>query len=106
MIIFQSRLIQLNSRKLFLTFLQNMIQKQIDPTIGTHKSISLLLSAPIFADELLPQLNTSFEVHAESNIEALDTYLKDQSLFSLPDVILLEVDKAGECFDYIEKLKK
>jgi len=83
-----------------------MTEKQTDPTIGTHKSISLLFSAPVFADELLPQLSASFEVHSEANIEALDTYLKDQSLFSLPDVIILEVDKAGECFDYVEKLKK
>lgn len=83
-----------------------MIQQDDNSTITPHKSISLLYSAPWFAEELLPQLNASFEVHSESDIESLDNYLRDQSLFTLPDVILLEVDDAHECFDYVVKLKK
>ncbi len=81
-------------------------QEEVNSAIKSHKSISLLYSAPKFAEELLPQLNASFNVHSETNVEALDAYLKDQSLFSLPDVILLEVDDAHECFNYVDKLKK
>ncbi|HMI01348.1 MAG TPA: sugar transferase [Pedobacter sp.] len=83
-----------------------MIQQDNNLSVTPHKSISLLYSAPWFAKELLPGLNASFEVHSESNIEHLDNYLRDQSLFTLPDVILLEVDDAHECFDYVNKLKK
>ncbi len=71
-----------------------------------NKSISILYSAPTFEKDLLPSLNDCFTVHRENNIENLDAYLKDLSLFTLPDVILLEVDQANECFSYIEKLKK
>lgn len=74
--------------------------------MAPNKSISLLYSAPSFAGELLPQLNASFEVHSEDNIEALDFYLRDQSLYTLPDVIILEVDELQQCFDYVDKLKK
>jgi lipopolysaccharide/colanic/teichoic acid biosynthesis glycosyltransferase len=83
-----------------------MIQQHDNSTLTSNKSISLLYSAPWFAEELLPQLNASFDVHSEPDIENLDNYLRDRSLFTLPDVILLEVDDARECFDYVEKLKK
>lgn len=83
-----------------------MIQQNGNSSVTPHKSISLLYAAPWFEKELLPQLNASFEVHSEPDIALLDNYLRDQSLFSLPDVILLEVDEANECFDYVDKLKK
>lgn len=83
-----------------------MNQLDANSKISSNKSISVLYAAPSFAGELLPQLNLSFNVHAESDIDTLDTYLKDQSLFNLPDVILLEVDEKGECFHYVDRLKK
>jgi lipopolysaccharide/colanic/teichoic acid biosynthesis glycosyltransferase len=83
-----------------------MQQQEVNSAMTSNKSISLLYSAPSFAEELLPQLKTSFNVQSEDTIESLDTYLKDQSLFSLPDVIILEVDEAQQCFSYVEKLKK
>lgn len=82
-----------------------MTQQEVNSSSAMHKSISLLYSAPSFTQELLPQLESSFEIHSEVNIGALDVYLKDQSLYTLPDVILLEVDDNGECFDYVGKLK-
>lgn len=83
-----------------------MNHRDANSEISSNKSISVLYAAPSFAGELLPQLHLSFNVHAESDVEALDVYLKDQSLFNLPDVILLEVDEKGECFNYVERLKK
>lgn len=82
----------------------NMIQSEANS--HTHKSISLLFSAPSFAEDLSAQLNHSFNVHFEQNTEDLDAYLKDQSLYSLPDVIILEVDKELKCFDLVAKLKQ
>lgn len=83
-----------------------MTPSEVNLNSNQHKSISLLYSAPSFEAELLPKLTSSFAVHSESNIDALDEYLKDQSIYTLPDVIILEVDDKGLCFDYIEKLKK
>lgn len=83
-----------------------MNQQVANSEISSNKSISVLYAAPSFAGELLPQLTASFNVHAELDIESLDAYLKDQSLFNLPDVILLEVDDKGDCFNYVERLKK
>ncbi|RZK80726.1 MAG: sugar transferase, partial [Pedobacter sp.] len=72
---------------------------------NSQHSISLLFSSPTFEHELLPQLNEMFTVHAESNVNSLETYLKEQSLFSLPDVIVLEVDQDLRCFDFVKMLK-
>jgi len=82
----------------------NMIQSEANS--HRHKSISLLFSAPSFTAELLPRLNEDFEVHSESNIDELDAYINDQSIYTLPDVIILEVDDQLNCFSYITKLKK
>jgi len=75
------------------------------PMQNSQHSISLLFSSSIFESELLPQLNAAFTVHAESNVNSLEAYLKEQSLFSLPDVILLEVDDELRCFDFVRMLK-
>jgi lipopolysaccharide/colanic/teichoic acid biosynthesis glycosyltransferase len=68
-------------------------------------SITLLFSSPTFESELLPQLSSNFNVHAESNVGSLESYLKEQSLFGLPDVILLEVDEELKCFEFVRMLK-
>lgn len=81
-----------------------MIQKETSS--HTHKSISILFSAPSFTNELLPRLQEDFNVHSEPNIDELDAFLNDQSIYTLPDVILLEVDEHLNCFAYITKLKK
>ena len=87
-------------------FSKNM--SSLDPNYNmqnSQHSISLLFSSSTFESELLPQLRMSFTLHAESNVNSLESYLKEQSLFSLPDVILLEVDKELRCFDFVRMLK-
>ncbi|WP_225869579.1 sugar transferase [Pedobacter psychroterrae] len=87
-------------------FSENMTPLEANSRISQHKSISLLCSAPSFEAELLPKIIAHFSVHAEPDIEGLDDYLKDQSIYTLPDVIILEVDEHGHCFEYIDKLKQ
>ena len=87
-------------------FSENMTPLETNSRISQRKSISLLCSAPSLEGELLPKLRSYFEVHAESNIDDLDEYLKDQSIYTLPDVIILEVDDHGNCFEYIKTLKQ
>jgi lipopolysaccharide/colanic/teichoic acid biosynthesis glycosyltransferase len=72
---------------------------------NSQHSIALLFSSPTFEPELLPELGANFTVHAEPNVNSLESYLKEQSLFSLPDVILLEVDHELKCFDFVRSLK-
>ncbi|MHA4895106.1 sugar transferase [Pedobacter sp. PWIIR3] len=72
---------------------------------NNQHSIALLFSSPTFEHSLLPQLNSAFTVHSESNVNSLESYLKEQSLFSLPDVILLEVDEELRCFEFVRMLK-
>ncbi|TDQ12017.1 sugar transferase [Pedobacter metabolipauper] len=73
--------------------------------IDSQNSIAILFSSSSFGNELLPKLNSTFNVHAEPDINALEAYLKEQSLFNLPDVILLEVDDDHECFNFIKSIK-
>jgi lipopolysaccharide/colanic/teichoic acid biosynthesis glycosyltransferase len=75
------------------------------PIQREQRSIKLLLSLPSFEPELLPQLSTVFDTHGETNLELLESYLKEQSLFNLPDVILMEVDEKLECFNFVKRLK-
>jgi lipopolysaccharide/colanic/teichoic acid biosynthesis glycosyltransferase len=72
---------------------------------NSQHSISLLFSSSSFESELLTQLSSNFTLHAEEDISSLESYLKEQSLFGLPDVILLEVDKELKCFDFVRMLK-
>ncbi|MHB1177154.1 MAG: sugar transferase [Daejeonella sp.] len=39
-------------------------------------------------------------------MEQLNEYLSNQSILSLPDIILIETDPHGDCFKFIEKLKQ
>ena len=55
---------------------------------------------------ILNELPDEFYLHTLDSLEALKTYLDNQSILTLPDVILLEADNAGESFSFIEKLKK
>lgn len=55
---------------------------------------------------ILNELPIEFYVDKLNSLEELKTYLDNQSILTLPDVILLEADNAGESFSFIEKLKK
>jgi lipopolysaccharide/colanic/teichoic acid biosynthesis glycosyltransferase/CheY-like chemotaxis protein len=63
--------------------------------IGTEKS-----------DHILKDLPSFFRVHKHQSLKELKKYLDNQSILSLPDIILMETDPAGDCFAFIEKIKK
>ena len=73
---------------------------------GTRNPIRLLYSGEILKSDVLPALDASFIVHSESNIDNCESYLKEQSLFDLPDVIVMEVDDKEKCFGFITNIKK
>lgn len=55
---------------------------------------------------LLKGLPSEFYINQHKTLEELQNYLDDQSILTLPDVILIETDSAGACFTFIEKIKK
>ena len=55
---------------------------------------------------LLAPLSASFQITEKDSLAALEAYLLDQSLLTLPEIILLEIDDAGECFGWIEKIRQ
>lgn len=69
-------------------------------------SISVCVFADSFSNELHSPLNDSFIVHWEPSLVALQTYIENQSLVNLPDVILIEVDEGRACIEFVKKLKE
>jgi lipopolysaccharide/colanic/teichoic acid biosynthesis glycosyltransferase len=58
------------------------------------------------SDYLLNELPSKYIVDKHSTLEQLLDYLNDRSIITLPDIILIETDPKGECFDFIEDIKK
>lgn len=55
---------------------------------------------------LLSDLPSEFNIYKHDTLEELEDYLDNQSILTLPDVMLIETDSKGECFDFIKKIKK
>jgi lipopolysaccharide/colanic/teichoic acid biosynthesis glycosyltransferase len=73
---------------------------------STKNAIRLLCSGSSFSMEVLQVLQDTFIVHAEANIDHCEAYLREQSLFNLPDVIIIEVADNDKCFAFIAKINK
>jgi len=71
--------------------------------INDHTHI--IYAGNAFLTELLPELQRHFKVETHQEIATLGEYISKQTLLSLPDAILIEVDDGGECFRFVEKLK-
>ena len=73
-------------------------------TNGLHLSIAHMGTGVSTA--LLNELPSEFYIEKNKTLEELHEYLNNQSILTLPDVLLIEVDSDGECFKFVEKLKK
>jgi len=60
---------------------------------------------PELAAGLLDPLSASFQIERKESLEELEAYLLNQSLISLPEILLIEVDKAEACFGWIRKIR-
>jgi lipopolysaccharide/colanic/teichoic acid biosynthesis glycosyltransferase len=88
-------------------FSANMNPLEARATINpTQNTIRLLYSGTLASGDVLQVLQNSFIVHAETTIDRCEVYLKEQSLFNLPDVIIIDVADREKCFAFIEKIKK
>ncbi|WP_276349135.1 sugar transferase [Daejeonella sp. JGW-45] len=70
---------------------------------------SLQLSIAFMGTEqgasILAELPSHYTIEAFPSPEGFYEYLSDQSILTLPDIILIETDPQGSCFDLIEKIK-
>jgi len=55
---------------------------------------------------LITELPSEFFINKHQTLDELQDFLDNQSILTLPDVILIETDSEGTCFRYIEKIKK
>ena len=51
------------------------------------------------------ELNTYFQITYNESLADLEEYLGNQSILSIPDIILMEVDENGDCFALVQRLK-
>lgn len=51
-------------------------------------------------------LGNSFNISYSDSVQELETFLGYQSIITVPEIILVEVDKDEECFALVERLRK
>jgi lipopolysaccharide/colanic/teichoic acid biosynthesis glycosyltransferase len=51
------------------------------------------------------ELHSYFKIIYHDSLPGLEEYLGNQSILSVPEIILMEVDEQGECFSLVERLK-
>jgi lipopolysaccharide/colanic/teichoic acid biosynthesis glycosyltransferase len=56
-------------------------------------------------DLVASELDAYFKITFNNTLSRLEEYLGNQSILTIPEIILLEVDENGECFSLIERLK-
>lgn len=56
--------------------------------------------------EVLDQLPGYFKVTSTNSLKEFEEYMLNQSLLTLPEIVLIEIDEAGKCFDLIARIKK
>lgn len=76
----------------------------------THETESLKLSVVYMGTALtsfiLDELPFHFQVSKFQDLKSVHDYLNNQSILTLPDVVLMETDPQGLCFQFIENIKK
>jgi lipopolysaccharide/colanic/teichoic acid biosynthesis glycosyltransferase len=59
-----------------------------------------------FQELFLAEMPSSYAISWHQEINQLQNTLRQQSILQLPDVLVLEVDRQGQCFEFIETIKK
>jgi lipopolysaccharide/colanic/teichoic acid biosynthesis glycosyltransferase len=75
----------------------------------SQKTDSLQLSAAFMGTEqsayILKDLPSSYYINKLGSLDELHDFLNEQSILTLPDIILIETDPQGNCFDFVKKIK-
>ena len=81
----------------------NPIATEWNENAGSHTKIAYAGSD--LKDLVSAELNPYFQISYNTSLNQLEEYLGNQSILTLPEIILMEVDQHGECFELIESLK-
>lgn len=68
--------------------------------------ISIAYAGLELKDLIASDLSGNFRVIFNNTIAELEQYLGDQSILSIPDIILVEVDKEEKCFELVTNIRK
>lgn len=80
------------------------IATEWNESAGAHTRIAY--SGLELKDLVAAELNKYFHIIFNDSIVQLEEYLGNQSILTIPEIILLEVDDNGACFELVERLKK
>lgn len=84
----------------------NALVQDINITQHTNLGIKIAYAGTKLRDLILPDLALNFTIHNDSDYNSLNAYLNEQSLVTLPDVILMEVDEDEKWESAIKKIRK
>ncbi|QEC74505.1 sugar transferase [Mucilaginibacter ginsenosidivorax] len=70
---------------------------------GSHIRIAY---AGLELKDLILKGLSNFNIICNDTITQLDVYLGEQSILTVPDIILIEIDKEGKCFALVESIKR
>src|SRR5476651_2329772 len=73
---------------------------------STGLKVKLAYAGLDLRDMIFTELPDHYQVFASPDIKQLEIYLEDQSLLTMPDIILAEVDDKGETMRFVERIKK
>ncbi|MBC8053214.1 MAG: sugar transferase [Sphingobacteriaceae bacterium] len=73
----------------------------------TGLNVKIAYAGSELKDIVIPNLSSKFEIdHRTLSLNTLEQYLNEQSLLSLPDVILIEADNKDQWVDVIRQVKQ
>lgn len=74
-------------------------------SFSTNK-LRIAYSGINMTDCIQEKLHEKFQIFSSATTEQFDDYLAEQSLNSLPEIILIEADEEEKCFSVIENIRK
>jgi len=84
-----------------------ILSSQINLSSQTGVHAKIAYAGAELRDEFVPELKAQFEVEAQDlDLQSLEQYLNNQSLLTLPDILLIEADKKENWLALISKIKQ
>ncbi len=72
---------------------------------STNK-LRVAYSGVTLTDQVYQNLGDKFQIFSSGTAKQFNEYLAEQSLSSLPEIILMEVDEQEHCFEVVENIRK
>ncbi|MBD1391861.1 sugar transferase [Mucilaginibacter sp. ZB1P21] len=83
-----------------------MQQTATDWNENSGAQISIAYAGLELKDVITKDLGDSFRINFNDTLKDLEGYLGNQSILTIPDIVLIEVDKDEKCFHVVDRLRK